>query len=133
MCRGQQMNVPTIRGAFFLFALCAAFAPTESFAATGFLKGETSEGLTKVCFYDVLGETHTLNLPSTRLCPLSYQFDVMGRVPAQPPAGPSGKTGFLKGEQGQGLTKICYYDVLGETQMITISSVELCPPSYKFR
>ncbi len=102
-------------------------------AATGFLKGEMNQGLSKVCFYDVLGETHTLNIPSTKLCPLSYQFEVIPRVPAQPPAGSFGKTGFLKGEQRQGLTKICYYDVLGEIYMITISSVTLCPLTYKFR
>jgi hypothetical protein len=121
-----------IRTVGVIFAMCVIGGAPDARAATGFFKGEADQGLSKVCFYDVLGETHTLNIPSTKLCPLSYQFEVIPRMPAQPPAGPSGKTGFLKGEQEQGLTKICYYDVLGETYMITISSVKLCSLTYKF-
>lgn len=113
--------------------LALATLALEAKAATGFLKGEMDQGFSKVCFYDVLGETHTLNIPSTKLCPLSYQFEVIPRAPAQPPASGFGKTGFLNGEREQGFTKICYYDVLGEVYMITISSVKLCPLTYEFR
>lgn len=109
------------------------FIAADAQAATGFLKGETSEGLTKVCYYDVLGETHTLNLRSTRVCPVSYQFAVSPRLPARQPYASGGKTGFLKGEVQQGLSKLCYYDVLGETQVITIGGAQVCPVSYKFR
>ena len=38
-------------------------------------------------------------------------------------------TAFLSGEQTSGMNKICYYDHLGSTVAITISSVELCPLS----
>ncbi len=34
---------------------------------------------------------------------------------------------FLQGEQTSGFNKICYYDCLGSTFAITISSIKLCP------
>jgi len=36
-------------------------------------------------------------------------------------------TCFGSGERTSGMNKICYYDCLGSTAAITISSVELCP------
>lgn len=36
-------------------------------------------------------------------------------------------TAFLKGEQINGLTKICFYDYLGSSYAITVKSHELCP------
>ena len=36
-------------------------------------------------------------------------------------------TGFYTGEKISGMHKICYYNALGDTVAITISSVELCP------
>jgi len=43
-------------------------------AATGFLSGERTSGMNKICYYDVLGSTYTLNIGMTDLCPLSYDF-----------------------------------------------------------
>lgn len=43
-------------------------------ATTGFLKGERISGMNKICYYDVLGSTYTLNIGSVELCPLSYDF-----------------------------------------------------------
>ena len=43
-------------------------------AATGFLKGERVSGMNKICYYDVLGSTYTLNIGMVELCPLSYNF-----------------------------------------------------------
>ena len=43
-------------------------------AATGFLKGERVSGMNKICYYDVLGSTYTLNIGMVELCPLSYDF-----------------------------------------------------------
>ena len=43
-------------------------------ATTGFLKGERTSGMNKICYYDVLGSTYTLNISSVELCPLSYDF-----------------------------------------------------------
>jgi hypothetical protein len=34
---------------------------------------------------------------------------------------------FLKGERVTGMTKQCFYDHLGSTYTITLSSVSLCP------
>ena len=120
------------RAVGFLLAFCILGSVTDANAVTGFLKSESVQGLSKVCFYDVLGETHTLNVPLTGVCPVNYQFEVIPREPAKPPAIGSGKTGFFKREQEQGLTKICYYDVIGETHMITIGAVRQCPPTYTF-
>jgi hypothetical protein len=36
---------------------------------------------------------------------------------------------FKTGERVSGMNKICYYDCLGSTVAITISSIELCPLS----
>ena len=43
-------------------------------ATTGFLIGEKMSGMNKICFYNVLGSTYTLNVQSYELCPLSYEF-----------------------------------------------------------
>ncbi len=120
------------RAVGFLLAFCILGSVADANAVTGFLKSESDQGRSKVCFYDVLGETHTLNIPSTSLCPVNYQFEAISREPAKPPADRFGKTGFFKREQEQGLTKICYYDVIGETYTITISAVKLCPLTNTF-
>ena len=39
----------------------------------------------------------------------------------------SAVTCFKTGEQISGMNKICYYDCMGSTAAITISSVALCP------
>lgn len=119
---------------FVIFAtgLVLSLASSEALAAAGFLKGERDQGMSKICFYDVLGEIHTLNVSSVSLCPLSRNFDITPSVPAQRGYDSSGKTGFLQGERVQGLSKICYYDVLGETYALTISSVRLCPLNHRF-
>ena len=47
---------------------------TVVYATTGFLAGERISGMNKICYYDVLGSTYTLNIGATELCPLSYEF-----------------------------------------------------------
>lgn len=47
---------------------------TTSYAALGFLKGEQVVGMNKICYYDVLGSTYTLNVSSVSLCPLTHNF-----------------------------------------------------------
>ena len=121
---------------FLVFAACSigliSLLPYTASAATGFLKSEREQGLSKICFYDVLGETHTINVSSVSLCPLSQNFNVMPKAPAQRSYGSGGKTGFLKGEREQGLSKICFYDVLGETYALNVSAVSLCPLNHRF-
>jgi hypothetical protein len=41
----------------------------------------------------------------------------------------SAVTCFKSGEQTSGMNKICYYNCMGSTAAITISSVSLCPLS----
>ncbi|TDQ56503.1 hypothetical protein EDC45_1908 [Mesocricetibacter intestinalis] len=47
---------------------------SSAYAATGFLKGERTDGMNKICYYDVLGSTYTLNVSSVSLCPLTHNF-----------------------------------------------------------
>ena len=47
---------------------------TNAYATTGFLSGERTSGMNKICYYDVLGSTYTLNISSVALCPLSAEF-----------------------------------------------------------
>jgi hypothetical protein len=117
--------------AFVSLGLLSA-VPHCASAATGFLKGEQAQGLSKICFYDVLGETHTINVSSVSLCPLSRDFDIIPKAREPQRYDSGGKTGFLKGERQQGLSKICYYDVLGETYALNVSSVSLCPLNHRF-
>lgn len=46
----------------------------SAYATLGFLKGEQLSGMNKICYYDVLGSTFTLNIKSYELCPLTYEF-----------------------------------------------------------
>ncbi|GAM65317.1 hypothetical protein JCM19232_4282 [Vibrio ishigakensis] len=112
--------------------LCSLFttASLPVWATTGFLESESTQGFSKVCFYDVLGEIHSLNLGSTDLCPLTYEFDITPKL--QQPNPEANKTGFFKEEKTQGFSKLCSYDVLGDTYVLTIGSTEICPQTYKF-
>ena len=101
-------------------------------ARTGFLVSERTQGLSKLCIYDVLGEVYTINVSAASLCPLSYKFATPPRRPSMSTRPTGGRTGFLKGERTQGLSKICFYDVLGETYTINVSAASLCPLNHRF-
>ena len=47
---------------------------SELAATTGFLIGEKVSGLNRICYYDVLGSTYTLNVPAYEICPVTYDF-----------------------------------------------------------
>ena len=54
----------------FLFSIL-----TQSYAGGfGLLKSQRIDGMNKICYYDVLGSTYTLNVKSYELCPLTYNF-----------------------------------------------------------
>ncbi|MEZ9133681.1 hypothetical protein [Vibrio breoganii] len=114
----------------FMFVTSLLLAPTSAQATAGFLQNEESQAFVKVCFYDVLGETHSLNIGATDLCPLTHEFDVTPKL--QPPTENAQKTGFFKQEQTSGFSKLCSYDMLGEVYVLTIGSTEICPLTYKF-
>ena len=122
----------TILSAFGV-VLLSTLTPAE--ATTGFLKGERSSNFNKVCIYDVLGSAHTINIPSTSLCPLTIDVDSPARAPSQQDGSVYGgpqKTGNLVGERVSGMNKVCVYDYLGDTYTYTTSSVSLCPLTRKF-
>lgn len=49
-------------------------AVTTTYAAMGFLIREEVSGTNKICYYDVLGSTRTINVPSYSVCPVSHNF-----------------------------------------------------------
>src|SRR5689334_13393110 len=104
-------------------------AAMPSAATTGFLKGERTSNFNKVCIYDVLGSAHTINIPSTQLCPLTINVDSPAHGPTEQGDGSYGpqKTANLVGERVSGMNKICIYDYLGDEYTYTVSSVSLCP------
>lgn len=58
-----------------IFVLIALTIFSSSASATmGFLKGEKISGMNKICYYDVLGSTYTLNISSIELCSLTAEF-----------------------------------------------------------
>ncbi|OBT15561.1 hypothetical protein A9264_12910 [Vibrio sp. UCD-FRSSP16_10] len=110
--------------------LGAAFVASTVLASTGFLKSNDVQGFNQTCYYDVLGELHSLNINSTDICPLSHEFDLQPKL--KKPASDAQKTGFFKHDTTSGFSKLCTYDVLGESYVITIGSTEICPLTYKF-
>jgi hypothetical protein len=48
--------------ALFLFALSHFAITPKAEATTGFLVGERIQGLSKLCFYNVLGETYSISV-----------------------------------------------------------------------
>ena len=58
----------------YLTMVALAILATTAYGAYGILTGERTSGMNKICYYDVLGNTHTLNVKSYELCPLSHEF-----------------------------------------------------------
>jgi hypothetical protein len=117
-------------------------AASHSLAAqstTGFKKGEQTTGMTKQCFYDVLGSGYTMTVASYEICPVTVQVASPVTPKASVPSYPTGgerqpyTTGFKKGEQITGMTKQCFYDVLGSAYTKTIASYEVCPVTVQVR
>lgn len=63
------------------------------------------------------------------LCPLQIEDDGPVNYGNQKAAK---QTGFKSGEYQDGMTKVCVYSVMGRTEAIRLSSVELCPLTYDF-
>jgi hypothetical protein len=113
----------------FIAAL-AVLPFAQSHAATGIFKSERTNGPTKTCSYVVLGSPYTVDLRAAEICPLT--IEVPNPAPSPPPGNRQGPIGVLTREQPSGSSKICYYSVLGSTKTLTVSSVALCPASYRF-
>ncbi|CAN5828094.1 hypothetical protein BH23GEM3_BH23GEM3_17300 [soil metagenome] len=52
--------------------------PTQPGTVTAFKTGERTTGMTRQCFYDALGNSHTRTISSTALCPMSIQVKLGG-------------------------------------------------------
>jgi len=113
-----------------LVAALSALPIAQSRSATGLFKSEQTSGLNKICRYEVLGSPYAINVGAAEICPLT--IDVPNPAPSPPNGSGRGQTGFLTREQTSGLNKICYYNVLGSTKTLTVSSVSLCPKSYEY-
>jgi hypothetical protein len=94
-------------------------------AMTYFLTNDLGiSGFQHVCEYSD-GKTYSVN--STQLCPMSVSVDGIDS-----PAGSPGMTGFKSGEYRDGMTKVCVYNVMGNTRSLRVGGVELCPLTYDF-
>lgn len=125
------MSVSKIMVLVALLALSGSRS-AKAQSTTGFKTGEQTTGMTKQCFYNVLGSVHTMTVASYELCPVTVQVasPVTRKVsiPSNPSAYPQpAATGFKKGEQTTGMTKQCFYDVLGSAYTKTVANYEICP------
>lgn len=121
-----------IRNAALSVILAASLVPVTAKAqtVTGLKTEEVTSGMTKQCIYDALGSQYTRTISSVALCPLSIQVPTPGSssiYSAPAPSRQSGGLAFKTGENVTGMTKQCYYNYLGSTKTLTISSVSLCP------
>ncbi len=138
MSRFQHDNMMQVTGRtvmkYPVFGLLLALSWNAQ-AATGFLSGEETSGMTKTCYYDVLGSTVAKTISSVSLCPLSIQYSNPPATNQPAPAPPKSAyiTAFHTGERTSGMTKICYYEFGGSQYTKTISSVALCPLSIQVR
>jgi len=92
-------------------------------AGTAFYTGERIGGLTKVCFYDYMGEVYTLNARAVEICPLTVR---VGDGLFEPPVSRSG-VAFLIGERSGSMLKTCFYDYLGDVVARTVKMWQVCP------
>ncbi len=117
--------------------IIAASADASAQTVTAFKSGEQTTGMTKQCYYNALGSTHSITINSTQLCPLSIQVQSPPRRQRAdstlPPPRPRTVTAFKTGERTTGMTKQCFYDALGSEYTRTIGSTELCPLSIQVR
>ena len=108
-----------------VLALMIMVFSNSSFSATGFLKGERTSGMNKICYYNGPSGDFTKTISSVSLCPQSASD---GRISA--PIS-SNVTGFLARESTSGLNKTCYYNSHRGTFTKTVGAASLCPQSAK--
>ena len=118
-----------------VFALMIMVFCSTAFSATGFLKGERTSGMNKICYYNGPSGDFTKTVSSVALCPQSASD---GRNPSSSSYGtkaiksqPNKVTGYLSGERVSGLIKTCYYDSYRGSFTKSVGSAKLCPQSAK--
>ena len=105
--------------------LAILLTSTSVFSATGFLKGERTSGMNKICSYNGPSGDFTKTVSSVAMCPQSADD---GRM--SPPKS-NYVTGFLSGDNTSGINKTCYYNSPRGTFTKTVNSASLCPQSAK--
>ena len=80
-------------------------------------------GLFHLCQYSD-GKVYSFN--ATQLCPLQISQD------GTQTSGTVGPVGFKAGEYMDGMTKVCVYNVLGNTKAVRVGGTEICPQTYQF-
>lgn len=118
-----------------LFIAAAIFA-APSIAGTGFLKGEQTSGLNKICYYEGASGAFSKTVGAANLCPQTADD---GRGSSSRSSGidngsnrnqtSTGSTGFLSGERTSGLNKTCFYDGPRGTFTKTVGAANICPQS----
>lgn len=83
------------------------------------------EGFIRHCQYS---NDQVYTVQSTDICPMSVRDEGISSY-----GGNSRYVGFSKGDYLEGMSKICVYDVLGDTQHVRFDATDICPPTYEFR
>lgn len=58
-----------------LLGISLLFASWDAFPQTGFLRGETTSGMMKTCYYNVLGDSYAKTISNVDLCPVSINVN----------------------------------------------------------
>lgn len=59
--------------AMALIIVVTALVAIPAFAITAFYRGESVSGMSKICYYDALGDRVAITIGSTQLCPLTIE------------------------------------------------------------
>ncbi len=57
-----------------ILVIVLALLAGSAFACTGFLTGSRVSGMSRVCYYNHLGDSVAITIKSTQLCPLNFRF-----------------------------------------------------------
>jgi len=68
-----EADIRALNNALYGYSSQSSSYNSGSTGAVGFKTGETISGFNKICFYNKLGSTYTLNIPSTSFCPLTIR------------------------------------------------------------
>ena len=109
----------------------AATSTAAAQTTTAFKTGESTTGITKLCYYESLGNQHTQTIKSVESC--QFSVVVNSAITQTPALATTMISSFKTGERTTGLTKLCFYDGLSSEYTKTIKSVGLCPLSIWMR
>ena len=119
------------RTLFGLAALTLLAAATPALAISSYLTDD--QGVKNGQHYCKYGNGKVYTFSATSLCPLSVKEDApqpAEKSREKPQMG--GNTGFYKDEYIDDMTKVCVYNVIGQSRSIRIKRIDLCPMQYDF-